>query len=85
MQDHRIRSDQLFALQAVDHEVRRFGEIELGQLRADRVEKNLDVLLETSLRQRVNESPAKQPGFFSAYLVRLGAPVLEGSIAPLPA
>jgi hypothetical protein len=38
MQDHRVRSDQLFTLQAVDHEVRRFGEIELGQLRADRVE-----------------------------------------------
>jgi hypothetical protein len=38
VQDHRIRSDQLFTLQAVDHEVRRFGEIELGELRADRVE-----------------------------------------------
>src|SRR6266436_1238241 len=38
VQDHRVRSDQLFTLQAVDHEIRRFGEIELGQLRADRVE-----------------------------------------------
>jgi hypothetical protein len=38
VQDHRVRSDQLFTLQAVDHEIRRLGEIELGQLRANRVE-----------------------------------------------
>jgi len=36
--DHRVCSDQLFTFQAVDHEIRRFGEIKLGQLRADRVE-----------------------------------------------
>jgi hypothetical protein len=38
VQDHRIRSDQLLALQAVDHEVRRLGEVELGELCADRVQ-----------------------------------------------
>ena len=38
VQDHRIRGDQLLALEAVDDEVRRLGKIEIGELGADRIE-----------------------------------------------
>jgi hypothetical protein len=38
MQDHRVARDQLLAFETVDRETGRFCEIELGELRRDRVE-----------------------------------------------
>jgi hypothetical protein len=38
VQDHRIHGDELLALQAVDDEIRRLREVELGELRGDGVE-----------------------------------------------
>ena len=38
MQNHRVGRDQFFAFQTVDHEVRRLGEVQFGELRPDRVE-----------------------------------------------
>src|SRR5229473_1003379 len=38
MQDHRVRRDQLFTLQPVDHKYRRLGKIHLGELAGNRVE-----------------------------------------------
>jgi hypothetical protein len=38
VQDHRIHRDQLLTLQAIDEEARRLGEIELDELRLDRIE-----------------------------------------------
>jgi hypothetical protein len=38
VQDHRVRGNQLFTLEAVDHEVRRLGEIEVSELGPDRIE-----------------------------------------------
>jgi len=38
VQDHRIRCDQLFALEAVDHEHGRRGKVQRGELRGDRIQ-----------------------------------------------
>ena len=38
VQDHRVHRDQLFALETIDDEGRRGGEIEFGKLLLDRVE-----------------------------------------------
>ena len=38
MQDHGVRGNQLFALQAVDDEVRRLGKVQIGELGADHIE-----------------------------------------------
>src|SRR6516162_4855855 len=38
MQNHRVARDQLLAFETVDHEAGRCREIELGELRRDRIE-----------------------------------------------
>ena len=38
VQDHRVARNQLLTLEAVDEEARRLGEIELDELRLDRIE-----------------------------------------------